>query len=199
MRGICGTIWTGYLNILRYGGKIIAKPEEYVKYAIGREHKMSTILADDLRVQYDKAFETVGGIIEAFPEDKWLVPHGDEYYIPCRIAYHIAVFIDGMVADGFKDPDFRAKVPFGDWKIGTAETLPDKSALAAYYKEVIGRAKNVLAALDDDAVTAMQAPEMSRFGTTKIGAHMMTMRELSAHTGELNKMLIENGQDDIWR
>ena len=41
--------------------------------------------------------------------------------------------------------------------------------------------------------------KMSRFGKTKIGAHMMTMRELSAHTGELNKMLIENGLDDIWR
>ena len=160
---------------------------------------MSTILADDVRTQYDKAFETVEEIIKAFPEDKWRVAHDDDYYIPCRIAYHIAVFIDGFVADGFKDPDFREKVPFGDWKTATADTLPEKAAFAAYYKEVIARAKNVLAALDDDAVTATQPPEMSRFAKTKIGAHMMTMRELSAHTGELNKMLIENGLDDIWR
>ena len=187
------------MNISVYGGKIIVKLEECMKCVIRKGREMSKVLADDLRVQYDKAFETIGGIVEAFPEDKWLVPHGDEYYIPCRIAYHLAIFIDGMVADGFKDPDFRAKVPYGDWKTGTAETLPDKGAFAAYYKEVIGRAKNVLAALDDDAVTAMQGPEMSRFGKTKIGAHMMTMRELSAHTGELNKMLIENGLDDIWR
>ena len=160
---------------------------------------MSTILTDDVRAQYDKALETVGAIIEAFPEDKWLAEHGDEYYIPCRIAYHIAVFIDGMVADGFKDPDFRTKVPFGDWKTATAEMLPDKSTFAVYYNGVITRAKNVLAALDDDAIMAMEEPKMSRFANTKIGAHMMTMRELSAHTGELNKMLIENGLDDIWR
>ena len=160
---------------------------------------MSTVLADDLRVQYDKAFGTIEGIIEAFPEDKWLVPHGDEYYIPCRIAYHVAIFIDGMVAGGFKDPDFREKVPFGDWKNATAETLPGKDALAAYYKEVIGRAQSVLAVLDDDAIMAMQSPELLRFAKTKLGAHMMTMRELSAHTGELNKMLIENGLDDIWK
>ena len=160
---------------------------------------MSTVFADDLRAQYDRAFETVGGIIEAFPEDKWLAEHGDEYYIPCRIAYHIAVFIDGMVADGFSDPDFREKVPFGDWKTATAETLPNKDAFAAYYKEVVGRARNVLAVIDDDAVTAVLPPEMARFAKTKIGAHMMTMRELSAHTGELNKMLVENGLDDIWR
>ena len=160
---------------------------------------MSTILADDVRNQYNKAFETVGAIVEAFPENKWRVEHGDDYYIPCRIAYHIAVFIDGFVADGFKDPDFREKVPFGDWKTATSETLPDKTAFSAYYAEVIVRAKNVLAAIDDDAVTAMQPLEMSRFAQTKIGSHMMIMRELSAHTGELNKMLIENGIDDIWR
>ena len=164
-----------------------------------RENEMSTILADDVRNQYDKAFATVEGILDAFPDDKWLVPHGDEYYIPCRIAYHVAVFIDGMVAEGSKDPDFRAKLPFGDWKTGTAETLPARAALTAYYKEAVGRAKTVLSALDDDAIVALQPPESSRFGKTKLGAHMMVMRELSAHTGELNKMLIENGLDDIWR
>ena len=160
---------------------------------------MNSVLSDDVRIQYDKAFETVSAIIETFPEDKWLVPHGDVYYIPCRIAYHIAIFIDGMVAGGFMDPDFRSKVPFGDWKTATAETLPGKAALMTYYKEVVARAKNALSAIDDDALTAMQAPELSRFAKTKIGAHMMTMRELSAHTGELNKMLIENGLEDIWK
>ena len=160
---------------------------------------MSTVLADDLRIRYDKAFETIRCIIEAFPEDKWLEPHGDEYYVPCRIAYHIVTYIDGMVAEGFMDPDFRAKAPFGDWRTGTAETLPDKNALMAYFNEVIGRSGKVLAAIDDDGITALQPPEMSRFGATKIGAHMSAMREMSAHTGELNKMLIENGLDDIWR
>jgi len=160
---------------------------------------MSMILADDVRNQYNRAFETVELIIAAFPEDKWLVAHDDDYYIPSRIAYHIAQFIDGFVADGFKDPAFREKAPFGDWKTGTAETLPKKAPFAVYYKEVVARAKNVLAAMDDDAVTAAMPEEMARFAATKVGSHMMIMRELSAHTGELNKMLIENGIDDIWR
>ena len=159
---------------------------------------MSNILADDVRSQYDKAFATIRGIVEAFPDDKWLVPHGDEYYIPCRIVYHLAVFIDSQIGGGYKDPDFNAKVPFGAWHKATAETLPDKKAFAAYYDEVIGRAQKELAALDDDAVVAPIEPERARFGATQIGAHLLMMRELSAHTGELNKMLIENGKDDVW-
>ena len=159
---------------------------------------MSNILADDVRMVYDKAFATVRGIIEAFPDDKWLVPHGDVYYIPCRIAYHLAVFIDGAIGGGFRDPDFRSKAPYGAWHEATAETLPKKAELLSYYDGAVGRAKNELSALDDDAITAMMEPERARMAKTQIGSHMVMMRELSAHSGELNKMLIENGLDDVW-
>ena len=160
---------------------------------------MSNILANDVRERYTRAFATISEIVGAFPEDKWLEQHGDEYYIPCRIAYHLATFIDGMVADGFKDPDFREKVPFGNWKDATAEILPDKDAFIAYFNEVIDRALKVLETLNDDDITATASPEKARFASTGIGVHMQTMRELSAHTGEMNKMLIENGLEDIWR
>lgn len=159
---------------------------------------MSNILSDDVRTKYEKAFATIRGIAEAFPEERWLEPHGDVYYIPSRIAYHLAVFIDGFVAGGMKSPDFREKLPFGSWHEGTAATLPDKKAFLSYYEEVVGRAQKVLEGLDDNAVTAPIEPERVRMGATQIGAHMQAMRELSAHSGELNKMLIENGKDDIW-
>lgn len=160
---------------------------------------MSNILANDVKAQYDRAFATLLGIVENFPEDKWLVPHGDDYYIPCRIAYHLAVFIDSQIAGGYKDPDFASKLPFGAWMKATAETLPDKSTYSAYLKEVLDRAGKALAALDDEKVTAPIEPERARFGSSQIGAHMLIMREMSAHSGELNKMLIEDGKDDVWR
>jgi len=160
---------------------------------------MSDVLANDVRVKYQKAFDTIRGILEAFPEDKWLVAHGDEYYIPSRIAYHLAEFIDGAVAGGFKDPDFKNKLPFGDWHHSTAETLPGKAALAAYFEEAVARATKALDAIDDESVTALLPPEMARMGATQLGAHLGVMRELSAHTGEMNKMLIENGIDDVWK
>jgi len=159
---------------------------------------MSNLLANDVRTLHEKCFATIRGIVEAFPEEKWLVPHGDDYYIPSRIAYHLAVFIDGAVAGGFADPDFRSKAPFGAWHEGTAETLPDKTKLLAYYDEVIERANKALAAIDDDRVVAPIEPERARMGQTQLAGYMYVMRELSAHTGELNKMLIENGLDDIW-
>ena len=159
---------------------------------------MSDLLANDVRTQYDKAFATIKGIAEAFPEDKWLVPHGDEYYIPSRIAYHVATFIDGLIAGGYADPDFRSKLPFGAWHDGTAKTLPDKKAFIGYYDQVVARAQKALSAIDDAGVTAQMDPERARFGATQVGAHLYNMRELSAHTGELNKMLIENGIDDVW-
>ena len=164
-----------------------------------RVFTMSDILANDVRKQYNRAFDTIKGILDVFPESKWLEQHGDEYYIPSRITYHLAEFIDGAVAGGFKDPDFKEKLPFGDWHQSTAETLPGKSELITYYNEVIERAKKMLDAIDDESVTALLPPEMARMGASQIGAHMGVMRELSAHTGELNKMLIENGLDDIWK
>ena len=159
---------------------------------------MSDTLANDVRRQFERSFNTIKKIVETFPEDKWLIPHGDEYYIPSRIAYHIAEYIDGMVAGRFMEPGFRENLPFGSWFEGTAETLPGKDALLQYLKESVTRADAVLAALDDEAVTAPLPQEMSRMGASKISAHMSALREIAAHTGEINKMLVENGIDDIW-
>ena len=159
---------------------------------------MSDILANDVRSQYDKAFATIRGIVEAFPEDKWLAIHGDEYYIPSRIAYHLAVYIDGQIAGGFQKPDFNATLPFGNWMEGNAQTLPAKAAFLSYLNEVIDRAQKAQANFTDEDVTAVLDPDKARFGKTQLGVHMYAMRELSDHTGELNKMLIENGAQDVW-
>ena len=160
---------------------------------------MSDILANDVRKIFDRTFATARAIFEVFPEDKWLVPHGDEYYIPSSIAYHIASFIDGAVAGGFKDPEFRSKLPFGEWHGITPDRLPGKGAFLAYYDEVEARAKNALSAITDADVTAALPPEMARMGATQLGAYLAWVREVADHTGEMNKMLIENGIDDIWK
>ena len=55
-----------------------------------------------------------------------------------------------------------------------------------------------MAALTDEALLIPFEPENARFGATPVGMHLYFMRELSDHTGELNKMLIENGLEDIW-
>ena len=159
---------------------------------------MSNTAANDVRDKYDKAFATIRGILETFPEDKWLKPHGDEYYIPCRIAYHLATFIDGFIGGNFSKPDFTASLPFGDWKTGTAETLPDKKTFIPYFEAAAANGKKALEALTDEALLAPFAPDNTRFGATPAGMHLQFMREISAHTGELNKMLIENGLDDVW-
>jgi len=159
---------------------------------------MSSIIADDLRSQYDKIFATVRGILDTFPDENWMQPHGDEYYIPSRIAYHVVEFIDGAVAGRFTDPGFRDNLPFGPWHTGTPETLPSRSALISYFEEAIGRAKSALAGIDDDILTSPTPPEMARMGALGMSLHIMAVREISAHTGELNKMLVENGKDDVW-
>lgn len=159
---------------------------------------MSDILANDVKLHYERTFATLRGIAEAFPKDRWLEPHGDEYYIPSRIAYHLASYIDRQMTDGYKDKDFDSKCPFGVWIKGDAGTLPDKDAYLAYYDEVIARAREKLAALDDDALLAPAEPERARLGASQLGLHLYMMREVCAHIGELNKMLIEDGQDDVW-
>ena len=159
---------------------------------------MSDVLANDVRGQYDKSFATIRGIAERFPDEKWLEPHGDVYYIPSRIAYHLAVFVDALVAGGMKDPDFNAKLPFGAWQDGTAETLPKRADFITYFDAVVVRAQKELAALDDAGLTKALEPERARFGASPIGMHLYFMREMAAHSGELNKMLIENGLDDVW-
>jgi len=155
-------------------------------------------LANDVRRQFNKAFATARATIVTFPEDKWLEPHGDEYYIPGSIAYHIASYVDGSIAGGYRDPDFRSKLPFGNWHELTRDKIPGKAALLAYYDEAIARAKKALSTIRDEDVTALLPPEMARMGGSQVGAYMSMLREITAHTGEMNKMLIENGKDDIW-
>ena len=159
---------------------------------------MSIKLSDDVKSHYNFALATIRGVAEGFAADKWLEPHGDVYYIPSRIAYHLAVYIDRMIAGGFKDADFNAKLPFGAWMESTAETLPDQSAFLAYYDAVVERAQKALNALDDEALAAPVEPERAWMGTSQVGVHFYNMRELSAHTGELNKMLVEDGAQDVW-
>jgi len=159
---------------------------------------MSNILANDVRLQYNKTFTNIRRVIEAFPQEKWFEPHGDEYYIPARIAYHLAEFVDNHVVGGFKDPDFIAKLPFGPWKDATAATLPDQKSLLPYLAEVVDRAQKVLEALTDESLAIPIEPERTRMGASQMGVHLYMMRELCAHVGEMNKMLIENGKDDIW-
>jgi len=81
---------------------------------------------------------------------------------------------------------------------GTATTLPDKKKFLPYFEEAVAHGKKALEALTDEALIAPFAPEQARFGATAAGMHLQFMRELSAHTGELNKMLVENGLEDIW-
>jgi len=159
---------------------------------------MSDVVSNDVRNKYDKAFATIRGIMDAFPEDKWLTPHGDEYYIPSRIFYHLAVFIDGVIGGKSSDPNFAAELPFGNWKEGTSSTLPDKKSFIPYYEKAVKNAEKALANLTDEALLIPFAPENIRFGATPVGMHLQFMRELSDHTGELNKMLVENGLDDVW-
>jgi len=159
---------------------------------------MSEILANDLRLQYQKAFTTIRRIVETFPEDRWLEPHGDIYYLPCRIAYHLAVVIDNYIAGGYKDKEFAAKLPYGKWSEATAENLPNKTEFLAYFDAVLARANKALPLLNDEILMSAIEPERTWMGTTQMAIHLYMMRELSDHTGELNKMLIENGLPDVW-
>jgi hypothetical protein len=159
---------------------------------------MSDILTNDVRLQYMKTFQTIRGIVEAFPEDRWREPHGHVYYIPCRIAYHLAVVIDSHIACGFKDKDFSSKLPYGRWSEATAEILPGKTEFLDYFDGALGRADKVLSALTDDYLVSPIEPERTWMGASQMGMHLYMMRELSDHTGELNKMLIEDGIPDVW-
>ena len=159
---------------------------------------MSKILANDLRAQYTKVFSTIRGIVEAFPENRWRESHGHAYYIPCRIAYHMAVVIDNHIAGGFRDKNFSSRLPYGKWIEAKAEDLPKKDEFLAYFDSVLGRAEKALAVLDDDSLMLPIESERAWMGASQMGMHLYMMRELSDHTGELNKMLIENGRQDVW-
>ena len=163
-----------------------------------RENTMSQLVALDVQDKFDKGFATIRGIIEVFPDDKWCVPHGDDFYVACRICYHLAIFIDGMIAGGTSSPDFAANLPFGNWSEAAAESLPDKQTFLKYFDEAVARAKAVLEKLTDEELTAALPEENARFGKTRVGMYLHFIREMTAHTGELNKMLNENGLDDVW-
>ena len=159
---------------------------------------MNKILANELRTQYQKVFRTIRGIVEAFPEARWREPHGDAYYIPCRIAYHLAAVIDNHIADGYKNKDFAANLPYGKWTEATAEHLPDRKGFLAYFDAALDRAERVLANIDDETLMLPIEQERAWMGQTQMGMHLYMFRELSDHTGELNKMLIEDGGQDVW-
>ena len=160
-----------------------------------KNNNISEILANDVRTQYQTLFKTIKRIAEVFPGSRWREPHGDEYYIPCRIAYHLAVDIDDMIAGSFGDND-----PYGNWVEAKAEEFPDKSEFLTYFDSVIERAEKALSSLDDES---LMSPLESRWawywtGASQMILHLYIMRELSHHIGELNKMLIENGVSDVW-
>ena len=163
-----------------------------------RNDSVNDALPNEIRMFYTKTFATIRGIVDAFPEDKWLQPHGCDYYLPSRIAYHLAVVIDGQVAGGSDDPDFRSKLPYGLWMEATAETLPNKQAFITYLNEVIERADQVLNSLNSENLFAPADPERPWRGSSQLSVLIYCLREIAAHTGELNKMLIENGIDDVW-
>jgi hypothetical protein len=110
----------------------------------------------------------------------------------------LAVVIDSQIASGFKDKDFTAKLPYGKWIEAKVENLPERNEFLAYFDGALSRAEKVLATLDDDSLTSQVEPERAWLGTSQMGVHLYMMRELSAHTGELNKMLIEDGKQDVW-
>lgn len=160
--------------------------------------EMGKILADDLRVQFEKAFRTIREIAADFPENRWREPHGDMYYIPCRIAYHLGVVIDKHIAGGFRDKNFDARLPYGKWIEAKAGNLPGKEEYLAYLDAVLGRAEKTLADLDDESLLGPIEPERARMGASRMGLYLYLLREISDHTGELNKMLIEDGKEDVW-
>ena len=155
-------------------------------------------MINDIRAIYEKSFATIRAIVEAFPDDKWLLAHSDEYYIPCRIAYHLAVFISRHLNGGFRNPDFHNSLPYGNWIEASAETLPNKEDFLKYYDDIISKAEATLKEYDDDMLQLPSESERSFQGETQLGILVYCIREIAAHTGELNKMLIENGLEDIW-
>lgn len=160
---------------------------------------MERLLSDDLRAQYHKAFQTIRGIVEACPEDRWKACHGDSYYVPCRLAYHLALCIKFHILGGFQDKDYYSTLPYGRWNETKAEDLPDKSVYLCFFNDVIQRAEKVLEGLTDNALLQPPEPERAWAGATLMGLHLYMMRELSDHTGELNKMLVEDGAEDgVW-
>jgi len=160
---------------------------------------MSDILANDVRLQFNKALDTLRGIAEVFPAERWLEVHGDDvFYIPSRIAYHAASYIDFQMMGGIKDPDFDAKLPYGSWRNGTAQTLPSKEAFLSYYDGLYPRIQEMLNALTDESLSAPLEPERPHYGKSLLSVYLYMLRELGAHEGELNKMLVDNGIEDVW-
>jgi len=153
---------------------------------------MGNVLSDEIRAYYTKVFNTITGVVADFPDDKWLVPHGDDYYIPSRIAYHIAQVIGGGLGG-------LTEAPWGRWIESGADTLPDKAAFLPYLDKCIGKAKEAISSLTDEDLSKPGDKDKPWLGAIGLGKHLTMMREISAHTGELNKMRIEDGLEDIWK
>jgi len=97
-----------------------------------------------------------------------------------------------------KNEKFQANLPFGSVREATIETLPKKEDFAPYLAEAVGRAQEALAALDDEFLTSPLDEQRAWLGGSQMAVYLYFLRELSVHSGELNKMLVENGIDDIW-
>jgi hypothetical protein len=158
---------------------------------------MGGTLSDDMRKQYQKAFQTIREIVVAFPEDRWKARHGDGYYVPCRLAYHLALCTKYHLLGGYKDKEYYTILPYGRWNETKAEDLPGKVELLAFLDGIFSRATQALELLTDAELAKPAEPERAWAGETTLGLHLYMMRELSAHTGELNTMLVQDGAEDI--
>ena len=87
---------------------------------------------------------------------------------------------------------------YGKWTEAKSEQLPDRKEFLAYFDAVLERAGIALANINDDILMLPIEQERAWMGVIQMGVHLYMFRELSDHTGELNKMLIEDGGQDVW-
>jgi len=153
---------------------------------------MGNVLSDEIRVCYEKVFGTISEVVADFPNVRWLAPHGDDYYLPCRIAYHIAVVLGNRIGG-------VTEFPWGRWIEADASQLPEKAAFLPWMNMCFDKAREALSALTDEDLTKPGDKDKPLLGTIELGRHLTMMREISAHTGELNKMRVEDGLEDIWK
>jgi hypothetical protein len=160
---------------------------------------MGNRIAGDLKKQYEGVFRTLRAIAGAYPEAGWRRPHGDDYLIPCRILYHIALCIRYHILAGFEDPAYYDTLPWGRWNLAGVEDLPGMDEFKQYMEGILSQAETEISKLDDGAL--MLPPEEGRAwaGGTRLAVHMYLMREFSDHIGELNAMMLQDGAaDTVW-
>lgn len=161
---------------------------------------MAVKLAGEIGKQYDSAFRTLREIVRAYPEAGWRKPHGDDYLVPCRIAYHLALCIEYEILSGFRDQGRNFHPPFGEWLETKAGALPGKGDFMVYLDGVLARAETEVGGLSDGGLDLPSEPEQAWAGACRMSLHLYMLRELSAHCGELNAMLVQDGAEDvIWQ